>query len=450
MNTDHLYDALEQCAATSSKKAKLEIVKGLGEMRPWLRWALDPTISFYVAKLAKPTRSGADVLGADDEQLLDRLATRRLSGNEALQRIDDTMRELTPKSQEVLRRILLKDLRCGVGETIVNEAFPGLLPVFPYMRCVLEKDSNMAKWSWSDGIIEQLKADGMFANVDLDSDYKIAVRSRQGTTFPNGALGELERDMQGIFRPGTQTHGELTVFKDGELLKREIGNGILNSLLQGGELPAGHVVKFDAWDQIPLSCAVDKGRYDVAYVRRLAELGEQVMAANCDRVEIIPTETVYSRAEGRKICLEWQAKGLEGAIYKHPNAIWRDGDNKDQVKDKVEFVVDLVVEEILPGDEGKKNDGKPGRVRCKTADDLLKVNVTVKNEAMRAALMDNPDGFLGKIMPVRANGITAPTDNNPLHALYLPRFAEITPRPDKREADTLQRVRDQFDAAVAA
>lgn len=449
-STDDLFDALERCAATSSKKGKLEIVKSLGDFQVWLRAALDTTVSYYVAKLPKYERHGTETLGDEDMLLLQRLANRTYSGNEALERIKDTMYELTPKSQEVLRRVLLQDLRCGVGASIVNDAFPGLIPVFPYQRCVLEKDSNMGKWNWQDGIIVQLKADGMFVNVDLDEDFNLAVRSRQGTPLCAGALADLEEALRGTLRPGTQTHGELTVYRGGVLMKRAEGNGVLDSVLQGGELPKDHVVRFDAWDQIPLACAVDKGRYEEPYVRRLGDLDEQIMAAGHELVRLVPTDTVHSREEGRRICLKYQAEGLEGVVYKHPYAIWRDGDNKDQVKEKVEFVVDLEVEEILPGDPGKRTEGRAGRITCSTSCGLLKVNVTVKNEKMRDALDADPQSWLGKVMPVKANGITDPTENNPLHSLYLPRFAEDTPRRDKSEADSLERVRAQFEAAIAA
>lgn len=271
-NTDDLYDLLRECAATSSKKAKLEIVKSMGDFKDWLKAALDPTVSYFVAKLPKYERSGEDQLNDDDLKLLQRLASREISGNEALERIKETMYELTPKSQEVLRRVLLKDLRCGVGDSIVNDAFPGLIPVFPYMRCCLEKDSNMAKWNWADGIIVQLKADGMFANVNAETSG-VEVFSRQGSRFPAGSLGVLEPRLCHTFDNNTQTHGELLVYDgDGMLLERQVGNGILNSLLQGGTLPEGHEVRFFAWDQIPISAAVAKGRYEVPYFQRLNSL----------------------------------------------------------------------------------------------------------------------------------------------------------------------------------
>jgi DNA ligase-1 len=448
-SSDDLFDALERCAATPGKKAKLEIIKGLREFRFWLQMALDPTVSYFVAKLPKYERHGVETLDEEtDGPLLRKLASREISGNEALQRIEDTMRELTPKSQEVLRRVLLKDLRCGVGDSIVNDAFPGLIPVFPYMRCTLPKDSNIERWDWSMGVYLQLKADGMFANVNHGDDGSLRVLSRNGTTFPVGSLGDLEHVLHDQLSTGTQTHGELLVYNDGELLPRQIGNGILNSLLQGGELPEKHYVAMDVWDQIPLRVAVDKGRYEVPYDDRFERLNLQCAGAHRDLVQPIESEIVYSRAAAMAKCGAYQKRKLEGAICKHRQAIWRDGDNKDQVKLKLEVDVDLQIVGYRPGTPGTRTEATFGAVVCRTADGLLEVGVHGFKREVEADIHARRDELLGGVMTVRANGVMDPTEDGQLHSLFLPRFVEL--RQDKREADTLQRVRAQFEAAVAA
>ena len=451
MTSDILFERLEACAKTTSKKAKLEIVRTLGDYKPWLQAALDPTVAYYVAKLPKEfPKCGPDFLGEHDLELLRKLSERVISGKEALQRISDHMCDLTPMSQEVFRRVILKDLRCGVGATIVNDAFPGLIPVFPYQRCVLEKDSNMAKWNWGEGIIVQLKADGMFANANIEGPNDVRLFSRQGSPFPQGVLKSLERQL-GAMEKGWQVHGELLVHgPEGEILPRQEGNGILNSLLSGGELPAGHDVSFDVWDMIPLSCAVDKGKYDVPYADRLRRLRQEVDNATDGLLAVIASDVVTSRAGAMEIYRKYLKQGLEGVICKHLFAKWRDGDNKDQVKLKQEVDVDLEVEAVLPGNADTRLEGRPGRFAMKTSDGLLKVNVTIKNEKMRDLIEEAPDLFIGKIFAVRANGVMQPGENNELHSLFLPRFVEDQPRTDKVTADNLAMVQDQFEAAVTA
>jgi DNA ligase-1 len=452
MTTDDLYDALERCAATASKKEKLAIVQTLGEFKPWLVAALDPRVTYGVSEQTVPAPGfAADrALGLDDFTLLSDLYERRITGDAALQKIYFRTQGLSVKSQEVLRRILLKDLRCGVGATIVNQAFPGLIFDPPYMRCTLPKDSNMDKWDWSVGIIAQLKADGMFVNVDLDADFKLTISSRQGVPFPAGALGDLERSLKHIFESGTRVMGELTVYNGDGLLERQIGNGILNSVAQGGSLPEGHWVRFDAWDQIPITAAKPKGQYDDPYSVRLATLRLQTDLAleSVRDVRLIETRVVYSRAEAMAFYKEVLARKLEGIIVKHPDAIWKDGDSKDQVKFKLEVIVDLVIKGFRPGTPGKRTEKTFGAVVCQTADGLLEVGVSGFKRDIEDYIHNHREELLETVMAVKANGVMEPSGEDKIFSLFSPRFAEL--RLDKVVGDTLQQVKDQFDAAVSA
>jgi DNA ligase 1 len=452
-STDDLYRALVRCSLTTSKKEKLAIVQTLGEHTRWLSLALDPRLPYFFSADTFPSLQDESAvtrcLNDGDALLLHDLSTRAITGNDAVAVVRETLQELTPESQEVFKRIILKDLRCGVGVTIVNQAFPGLVFDPPYMRCCLPKDSNMSKWNWADGIYEQLKADGMFANVDIDGEGVLIVSSRQGVPFPPEALGRLEDELLATLNSGTRTMGELTVYNGDQLLERQEGNGILNSVAQGGELAANHWVRFDAWDQIPLSAAVTKGTYEVPYKTRLDELYRQVgLASPQNQVHVIETAVVYSKADAMKIYRAYLARKLEGVICKHPDAIWKDGDNKDQVKLKLEVVVDLRIKGFRPGTPGKRTEATFGAVICGTEDDLLEVGVSGFKRDMEQYLHEHRDEVLGGVMAVKANGVMEPTGEASIFSLFSPRFAEL--RRDKKEADTLQQVVDQFEAAVAA
>ena len=99
------------------------------------------------------------------------------------------------------------------------------------------------------------------------------------------------------------------------------------------------------------------------------------------------------------------------------------------------------------GRDNAKNAGRAGSLKCVTSDGLLEVDVAIKGEKMRDAVDANPDEWIGKIMPVTANLVLKPSDSNPLHSLFLPRFAESDYRRDKSVADSLRRVFDQEEAA---
>lgn len=450
--SDDLFDALESAAATKSKNEKLAIVNGLGDFRGWLKYALDPSYVYYISEDSFPVTNGAygsAVLGPEDETLLRRLSDRDLTGDEATKALRSRLQQLTLKSQQVLRRIVLKDLRCGVGVTIVNKVFADLVFDPPYMRCSLPKDSHWERWNWQDGVYEQLKADGMFANVLVEDDRTVMIMSRQGNPFPRGALDALETSLGAILQPGTVTMGELTVYNGPDLLERKDGNGILNSLAQGGVLPAGHWVHYDAWDQIPRQYWTAKGSYGAAYSERLAHLTGQIAAAGQqDAVRVIETNFVTSKAEAMKHYKGYLNRGLEGAVLKHPHAIWKDGDSFDQVKLKLEVTVDLKIKGFRPGTPGKRTEKTFGAVVCSTLDDKLEVGVSGFKRDVEQYIHEHRDELLDTVMAVKANGVMEPTGEEKLFSLFSPRFAEL--RRDKSRADTLEQVQAQFDQAVAA
>lgn len=443
---DTLYEKLEQMGATTSSNAKLEIVKSLTPVElSIVKLALDPSVNFYIAKLPI-TASGSSEWSGREYTLLDDLYTRKITGNAARSRVAEVLEDLKAEHASVLRRVILKDLKVKVGETLVNKAFPGAIPVTPYMRCSLPDKSNMPKWTdddWSTGIISQEKADGMFASMTRYGDC-FTMASRQGSVFPGDAMAPIFSEVRGRIAFDLQTHGELLVYKDGVLLERQVGNGILNSLLQGGELPEGHEVRYLVWDLIPADEAKAGGRHTRPYDMRLQHL--ETLVYGLKTVSLIPTEVVYSKEEAVRHYRDLLAKGKEGTILKHPQAIWKDGTSKDLVKMKLEFDVELQVTGLVPGNG--KNADTFGSLTCTSACGGLVVDVSGFTDAKRKELHERGEGLMGQILTVRANGIMYPSANSPKHSLFLPRFVEE--RLDKREADSLDHIVDQFKAAVGA
>lgn len=449
MSSDAFFDKLESIAAVSSTKAKLAIIQ---TYTPWERnvakAALDPTVSYYIAKLDRPETSGPAEWGPEEIDLLTALATRQLTGKAALEQVRFHLMELTHKSAELLRRVILKDLKIGAGVTLTNKAFPGLITEFPYMRCSLPKKSNMGRFKWAQGIFSQLKANGSFARVTRTLEG-VDITTRQGNVYPGGTLREIRASACDLFGPTDETHGELLVFKDGVCLPRPEGNGILNSLLQGGTLDAGYEVRFSAWDLVDTRFAIVGGTYEVPYGTRFANLVEALQGFPDNApINLIECRTVYSKEEAYAHYKEKLALGLEGTVVKSPDAIWEDADSPDQVKLKLEVDVDLKIVGFREGTAGARTEATFGSVLCQTIDGQLEVAVSGFKRDMEAYIHEHRDSILGKIMCVRANEVVMPSPSSPLYSLFHPRFVEL--RNDKVEADTLQQVRDQFDAAIRA
>ena len=453
MNSVTILRAIDQIAGTSSKNEKEALVKlnaGNAEFCRVLEYAYNPFKKYGIRK--RPETLGdncSNDFDAGTWELLDDLISRKLTGNAAIEAVRGELTALNAESAELLWRIIAKDLRAGFGESTCNKAKKGLIPDFPYMRCCLPKDAKLSDFDWKLGVVSQEKADGMFANVDCELGDLVTITSRQGTPFPIEAFDELAAELAERIPPGVQLHGELLVMRRGVgVLAREIGNGILNKVASGGSFDAGDYPIYMVWDMIPLTAVVTKGKHDEPYIKRLSKIIMALKATPGHCVKLIDTKIMHNLAEAYAHAGELMRKGKEGTVIKNPHAIWKDGTSKEQVKLKLEFNVDLKIVAIMPGTPGTKTEGRAGAFACESSCGRLKVNVTVKNEAMRDAVDADPSDWIGRVIDVVANDIMKPSESNEFHSLFLPRMAEAGYRTDKTEADDLDRIFAQKEAAV--
>jgi DNA ligase-1 len=452
MDTDQILGLMDQIAETPGKNDKIAMLKAVAGdtlLQRVLRAAYN-TDKYGIR--AVPERAIMSPIGYqfDDDswKIIAQMRDRTLTGNAMLAMVQQEMNRLSEDSAELFKRILLKDMRAGFSAETCNKVWPGLVPDTAYMRCSLPKDAKPETWTeWADGEILQIKADGMFVNIDHEDTGEVFMYSRAGTMFPTEAFGQLLQEIRNTFLTGTQSHGEMLVERDGKILAREIGNGILNKVVQGGTFAPNESPVFEVWDQIPLECAVPKGKCEIPYIDRLRTIIAQLKGKGVQSISLITTRIVKSLDEAYRIGGQWMAEGLEGGILKRRTAIWKDGTSKEQVKLKLEFEVDLEIVGFVAGRDNTKNEGRVGSLTCRTSCDGLRVDVAIKGEAMRDAVEADKEGWLGKIMPVTANMIMKPSESNPLHSLFLPRFTSATPRTDKFTADSLARA---FDIEAAA
>jgi DNA ligase-1 len=451
-DSDEILGCIESVAATASKNEKLAMVRAYMDDELFKRvceYAYNPFKTFGIVKIPNYTEDcEPNEFSEQTWIILDALIDRSLTGDAARLAVGNELGRLTKDSAELMKRILRKDLRAGFGESTCNKAVKGLIPDFPYMRCALPKDTDLSKWPWQHGVFVQEKADGMFANVDHEVGGVVRITSRQGSAFPIEKFENMANDIRSRLTAGAQCHGEIVVLREGVVCERQDGNGVLNSILGGGDFEPNEMPLYLVWDQIPLSAVVTKGRHDTPYRTRIAGITSQLASSPGESVKQIATYKVSSLKEAMLYYRKLLAKGKEGVVIKHPDAIWKDTTSKEQIKLKLEVDVDLKITAIVPGKDGGKNEGKPGSLTCVTSDGLLQVDVTVKNDAIRQRIIDSPDDWIDRILVVRSNSVMLPSESNGLHSLFLPRMVEHDYRTDKTEPDSLIRVLDQFEAAI--
>lgn len=435
MNSKQLYTLIETIAAASKKTDKERLLREADcpELREILVATYDPTLNYYIKKIPSVVNGDKNFCDSGRE-LLWALSSRRVTGHEAQNALAQYLGTLNIESKELLTRIIRRDLRAGFSVATINKVFPKLLKEVPYMRCSLLSKVDTSKWDWSEGHISQIKMDGMFCNLTVTDDGYVSLTSRQGSEFPSE---EFVDTIENNFERGYQYHGELLIVKfDGTVLPREIGNGILNSVLKGGSIPAQHYPKFVAWDMVELDVIQGELKSTKPYVDRFKQLCSIPKSESFDTVE---TKRVFSLEQAFEHYRDALSRGLEGTIIKNKDALWRDGTSREQLKLKLEVDVDL---EIIGFTRGNgKNADTFGSVETATRDRLLKVDVSGFSDEMRLYIHLHRDELLGTIMTVRGNEIMY----GRVASLFLPRFCEL--RGDKTVADSFAEVVEQFENA---
>lgn len=313
-------------------------------------------------------------------------------------------------------------------------------------NCALPKDAKFKTWDWEKGVISQEKADGMFATLNK-SKGDISIMSRSGKPFNPDSFPVLVAYATEFLNDDTQTQGELLVCdRNGDVLERQIGNGILNKVAQGGEFPEGTYPIYKAWDQLPISAVEPKTKFMIGYSTRLHSLNQQ-LADSKGIISVIDTKIVNSMEEAKAHYVEMLNEGKEGTVLSEPHAPWIDSTSKFKIKFKLTAPCELRVKSYRPGNG--KNAELFGALVCESEDGLLEVGVSGFTDAKRKEIFDNFEtDWKDSIITVESNMILEPSREGKKWSLFLPRFSEQ--RLDKSSADTLEKIKEQFEAAISS
>jgi DNA ligase-1 len=232
--------------------------------------------------------------------------------------------------------------------------------------------------------------------------------------------------------------GELLCSRAGKLLPRQEGNGVLNSVLQGGELPQGVDIEYHVWNELTEEHWA-AGRAFINYDISFNCCGNAVKLLGSSRIKLIE-HAYFETLEQANAFNEIQlSKGLEGSVMKTLSHKWKSGTSSECVKLKKIKEVDLLWVSSVEG-EGR-NSGRLGAMLLKSSCGKLEVKCgTGFSDAEREMLWDSKPE-LPCIVTVAANDVIN-SKGKESASLFLPRFIEL--RKDKDEADSLERIVEIF------
>ena len=441
-----ILEILQELEANNSRNFKIELLtknKDNELLKEVCRLANDPFTQFYQRKIPEYRKMYGNVL-IDLKSAVDNLSilsSRTLTGNAAIAQLQMILSSVTAEDALVIKRIIQKDLKCGVSTSTINKVWPNLIPEFPCMLCSPFEQKLVDKITFP--AIVQKKEDGMRFNaiVKFDDDFygTVEFRSRNGKEIL--LLGNLEEEfIELAYGKDTVFDGELLVYatmetdSKGNICNRQTGNGILNKAVKGtiSKEESNRVVA-TLWDQIPYEDFI-AGKCDQRYDYRLKRLDYLLARLPSEtKIELVETFEVHSLEQTQTIFQNYLDDGDEGIILKDPNSLWENKRSKGQIKFKAELDCDLKVVSVISG-TGKYAD-MIGSLCCESADGKVKVYVgSGFSDEQRSA---PPSEYFDKIISVKYNARIKNVQGE--ESLFLPIFLEV--RNDKEVADVSTKIK---------
>lgn len=455
---------LDQLGADTKRGHKLAVLeqhKGNALFMRVVKLALDPYINFYIKKIPDHTFRFLEGDGDAHKTLdwaldeLSKLTSRELTGNAAIEHLSGVLSELSTDDATVVKRIIGKDLRCGVADGIVNAVVEDYIPTYPCLLARPYDDKNIKNIKFP--AYSQLKADGLRANALVEGG-KVTLCGRSGRDID--LLGELDRDVL-LFASMFDTSdlfidGEFVVVDASEnIIDRKTGNGIINKAIKGTiSQEEAAKVRFQIWDAFPLSefyARQSKENYQTRFDRLIKAMHKirasangtdftaHVLAHGPFRLRPIPFEVVNSLPEAVAHFELLLSQGHEGTILKNYSAVWEDTRSKHLVKMKAEKDCDL---EIIGWNPGTGQfEGMVGSLICASSDRLVEVSISGFDVPTRKWITDNINNLIGKIVTVLYNERIKSKEKGRenVDSLFLPRFVEF--RNDKNVANSSKEIK---------
>ncbi len=344
MTSEGIYALLLAVGASNSR---LEKEKTLDQEKhdPLLRWvmtqAYSPFITFGVSDKTFPivaySRIG-DNFDDNTATLLRNLSTRYLSGQTAVQAIVNEMARLNYASSRLLKNIILKDLRCGVAESIINNVFPGLIPTFDCAKAIAYKPS-LVKWPWA----AEYKYDGLRTPAFVHTvDGVVTFYSRNGLV-----VHTMDHCAEALLH-AVRFLGIGDCVVDGEAVVPASFNQSVSAVKrkEAGEVKANYVI----FDIVPSYHWY--ARETATYRKRREMLEKMVPLLPREYVSVAPMVYIHSAEQVEDYYQRALGLGYEGLILKNPEDPYSFKKNKSWLKMKPTDTLDLEIVGVFEG-EGK-------------------------------------------------------------------------------------------------
>ena len=419
-------DIIARLEADNSRLAKEAILEqaaqeGLTEFFEGVRMCLDKLYTFGVKQVPEKTEQGGQGLSWENfKQLAEALYRRELTGHAARDAIQLAMDVATKPQWDYYRRILIKDLRCGVSEKTVNKVLKKFkdIPPVPVFECMLAQDSANHQAKMTGKKIVQPKLDGVRCLTVIDYENKTVTQySRNGIVFENFThITEYLSDY-------IEEFGRSCVI-DGEVISTSF-QALMRQTRRKEDVNASDA-RLAVFDIIPL-VEFKQGRSTLGQRRRLNFLKNfENIFRDSGFIDMLDwrefdLDVLTDEIEYQDYVRELVDAGYEGAMIKDVDAPYVCKRDAAWMKSKPFIEVSLTVTGYEEGTG--RNEGRLGALICEGEDDGKTICVNCGSgfsDSDRDELWSGRDSLVGQVVEVRADAVTQNQDGS--YSLRFPRF----------------------------
>ena len=418
----HIIQELESDNSRLAKEAILlrEANADNAEFFHGCRLAYDAMTTFGIKQVPEATIDGPGLSWDEFLATVELFMNRELTGNMARLTLDALMQSSTKDQWNGwYRRILIKDLRCGISDKSINSAAKKAgkdkfaVPVF---TCQLAHDGANHESKITGHKQIEVKLDGVRIITIVYPSGRVDQYSRNGKELVNfpGIRQEFSRLAKDLEEP--------MVF-DGEVMSASFQD-LMKQVHRKNNVESSDAILY-LFDWLTLK-EFESGVSEIAQINRSNLLDQFIKGYEFESIKQLGFEFVnLDTDDGKKRFAEINAdaikNGYEGIMIKDVDAPYECKRSTSWLKQKPFIEVSLTVKDVEEGTG--RNEGRLGALVCEGEDDGRNIFVNVGSgfsDTDRSTFWTSRGDVVGQIVEVRADAITQNQDGT--YSLRFPRF----------------------------
>ncbi len=356
--------------------------------------------------------------------LCEALRTRSVTGHAARDHIERVSQQFDSEEwNNLARRVLIKDLRCGISEKTLNKVLGKSEYKIPVFTCQLAQDSTDRPAKMKGIKRLECKLDGVRVLAVVTGGV-CTLYSRNGKEFENfPQIAEAILDQRKAFQWGRGTGGHFVL--DGEIVGESFQKLMKQAHRKSDAETSGMV--YHIFDILPLD-AFKEGHCNMQQYKRIEwlESARGILSDETDCLRIMGgLEVDLDTAEGHDIMHRYAedcvAEGFEGIMIKSMDAPYECKRSDFWMKWKPTISVDLTIVGFEQGTG--RNLNRLGAIICEGEDNDRRIRVNVGSgfsDALRDEYWASRDDLLGHLVEVQADAVTQNQDGT--YSLRFPRL----------------------------